>query len=688
MKHTLTLLTALLLAPLAALHAAEAPAKKPAISTIEVIPEPDPERSRFVTAVTVAPGTFQMGAEPGSDYLKPLPRDMTVTSKNPGARKLHTGVDAYQGPQWDERPVHKVTISSAFEISRRVTLGEFLRYKPEHAEVYISYGMKADPTASVTRVTWDEAQGYCQWLGTAEGSICRLLTEAEWEYAASNASASGLEGLGDWTKEWCHDWWSLYVNADETDPLGPAEGIVRVIRGRVDDLGHTRITDRSGGLPGERLPDVSFRVARVRGTSGQYRTSPPPDAVFQNVSQKPKQWKPVEVNTPVFHGGQWYIDKFKQSNFNAADLPYWGRHHVPKIVWCDNGDLLVTVMTAANDPSDQMAVLITRLRDGAENWDPPARFFIMPDSSVCSAVLHRADDGTLYHFNWMGDEKSLDVAARRVSRDNGATWSQPEIVRFHLSDERDDGFKGFMFRFHLDIFRLNDGAIVMPRDIQDPLGTALFKSIDGGMSWYEMTRSGWQTGSFGKKGEKAGWIAGLHGAVAVLRDGSFMAIGRENNTGGNIDGRSPISRSSDNGRTWTYGPSQFSPVAFSQQPIIIRLAEGPLMVLHFTDSTAKRGKEDGIEVIDAAGKTRRIVGAYTALSFDEGATWSHHKLLPLDAKKPYESSMTGMYSAVQSPDGMIHLVSSSLYWRFNLAWLMAPMVAVPEPTTGGQIKGK
>jgi hypothetical protein len=42
MKHTLTLLTALLLAPLAALNAADAPATKPNISPAIARPSPTP----------------------------------------------------------------------------------------------------------------------------------------------------------------------------------------------------------------------------------------------------------------------------------------------------------------------------------------------------------------------------------------------------------------------------------------------------------------------------------------------------------------------------------------------------------------------------------------------------------------------------------------------------------------------
>ena len=64
---------------------------------------------------------------------------------------------------------------------------------------------------------------------------------------------------------------------------------------------------------------------------------------------------------------------------------------------------------------------------------------------------------------------------------------------------------------------------------------------------------------------------------------------------------------------------------------------------------------------------------FSALSFDEGKTWKYMKLIPLDAEDPYKADIRGYLSCIQTPDDMIHLLSSNYYYSFNTAWLHEPM---------------
>lgn len=93
----------------------------------------------------------------------------------------------------DERPTHRVTFSRPFAVARfETTYAEWdacLR-----AGACPRVGVDGKPVADdegwgrgrqpVINVSWDEAQTYVRWLSQHTGERYRLLSEAEWEYAA------------------------------------------------------------------------------------------------------------------------------------------------------------------------------------------------------------------------------------------------------------------------------------------------------------------------------------------------------------------------------------------------------------------------------------------------------------------------------------------------------------------------
>ena len=87
----------------------------------------------------------------------------------------------------NERPQHKVTITKPFAVSRfEVTFAQWnacidaggCENRPSDA----GWGQGARP---VMNVSWDDiTKQYLPWLNRVTGQAYRLLTEAEWEYAA------------------------------------------------------------------------------------------------------------------------------------------------------------------------------------------------------------------------------------------------------------------------------------------------------------------------------------------------------------------------------------------------------------------------------------------------------------------------------------------------------------------------
>lgn len=200
----------------------------------------------LIEFIDIAPGDFMMGSDKGFGY---------------------------------EQPVHNVTISKAFRMSK---------YEITQKIWKLVTGYNSSPTVAddlpVMNVTWEEAVKFCNRLSqiygydtvyinnngvyeydtTAKGF--RLPTEAEWEYACRAGTDTDFPGTGnvddmawyngnsayrphtvgtkqpnDWglydmngnVWEWCWDRYAAdyYAFSPPTDPLGPDSGDRHVLRG-------------------------------------------------------------------------------------------------------------------------------------------------------------------------------------------------------------------------------------------------------------------------------------------------------------------------------------------------------------------------------------------------------------------------------------------------------------------------
>jgi formylglycine-generating enzyme required for sulfatase activity len=127
-----------------------------------------------------------------------------------------------QGRDSDEGPQHKVVIAKRFAVSKfDVTFADW------DACVSVGGCPKATDSAfgrdtrPVINVTWDDAQQYAAWFSKMTGQRYRLLTEAEWEYAARAGSTtvySWGDGIGKGNAN-CNGCGSEWDNR-QTSPVG------------------------------------------------------------------------------------------------------------------------------------------------------------------------------------------------------------------------------------------------------------------------------------------------------------------------------------------------------------------------------------------------------------------------------------------------------------------------------------
>jgi hypothetical protein len=393
----------------------------------------------------------------------------------------------------------------------------------------------------------------------------------------------------------------------------------------------------------------------------------------RNVSQKRYGWsKGPDMTKPYFKGPIPFVRKPR----NPEAVPFFFHNQVPSITWCDNGDLLAAWFSCARERGRELGIVASRFRRTAGQWDEASAFFNARDRNEHGTALYNDGHGKIFHLNGLGTDGwwSKLALTQRVSTDNGATWSYPRLV---------DAEHG-RYIPHMGISNTEEGYLVFPADA--PGGTGLYMSRDAGQTWQMVTNN-----------TSGGNIRGTHAAAVQLADGSLMAFGR----GKPIDDRMPMSLSRDMGKTWTYSPADFPPVSGGQRTVLLRLREGPILHVSFTDTAdyervildkprPRTLSEIGIVVKDAAGKERRVYGMFAAVSFDEGKTWPIKKLVTAGgpAQKLNGNAWTqdfimddthaeplGYLAITQSPDNVIHLISSGLHYRFNLAWLKVPMPA-------------
>lgn len=331
------------------------------------------------------------------------------------------------------------------------------------------------------------------------------------------------------------------------------------------------------------------------------------------------------------------------AELTGMDIGLGNHNHSPGLEVMPNGDLLAVYFStpAGKAEKDTATTFVqARLRFGSKEWDLPELFFKTEGYNDQSALLWN-DNGKIWFFG--GGRSISDYVPFRIatSSDNGASWtfSIPQL------DKRGEDFTAQPIN---SAFRSPDGNIYFAMDAHGGK-SLLWRSNDNGSHWHDMG---------GRTGARHSTIVPLNGS------GTLLSIGGKN---ANIDGWNPQNISHDWGATWTESTeSPFPPLGGGQRPSMIRLSSGNL--LYVSDAYLLRS------TIALPEKWKHGKNAFVAISKDNGATW-RVKTLPegLPQKNPEDFTSVGYTVARQSPNGIIHVITTrnlpALHYEFNEAWI-------------------
>jgi formylglycine-generating enzyme required for sulfatase activity len=242
----------------------------------------------------------QIAANPGSDFKEcaaACPRMVVVPA---GKGWMGSLANEKFRSENDESPRHEVTFAKPFAVGKtEVTFAQWDTCVAAGAcpETYDNnWGRGNQP---VINVSWDEAKQYVAWLSRITGKDYRLLTEAEWEYAARAGTATTYfwgDDIGDGNANCagCGSKWDLKQTAPVGSFRANAFGL-HDMHGNVDEWVEDVYHDSYQGAPLDgsqwiKDGDPDKRIHRdgswmndARRLRSAYRNAEPPFHRYENL---------------------------------------------------------------------------------------------------------------------------------------------------------------------------------------------------------------------------------------------------------------------------------------------------------------------------------------------------------------------------------------------------------------------
>ena len=645
---------------------------------------------------------------------------------------------------YDELPRRKVTITEPFYMSEvEVSIGQFRQFQAE----YPGYDEFRPYAASIS---WNDAAAFCEWLSEKEGKTYRLPTEAEWEYACragtetpfssgntapehETANAWGLKNMHTGVREWCLDWHSVYPDEAEVDPLGPAHGWTKIVRGGSLDWSvgnspyYARSSNRGSAGPAFGPPPMEYQFKQLQNAKLKFKM---PEQLLESAHRQYRIERLEDTsvtlseaqNTPFRYTGLAWRWSIRTSGF----IP--GRHSI--------GFRLVQAEMPGSEPREFVPPFVQRcvkqgshgVTAGVKEDKPYYRTrLIFPDigrnslagvgwkigleqgyggghhnSALCA--LPNGDLVSSYYNTIFGGERGACVSIMNMRLRYGSNeWDNPSSFPDNV-DSDDEGpviwnnngtiwyfwgsprqLGGYPFQWmtstdnganwseiHYPLFDARVGpyaAQPINSAMRDSKGT-IYLAVDG--SHDPISSELFASKNNGRTWyDTGGRTYGRHSTFAMLDNDVILAYGGKQ---GSIGGWHPQNISRDGGATYEITASPLPALGGGVRASVVKLASGRL--LYVGDMHLRNYRELTADMMQPGFEGH---GSYAALSNDEGKTWRMRKLVGGnvvdDEGKTVKVNTVSYVTACQGPNGMLHAVTShnhpDLHFEFNEAWVLA-----------------
>jgi formylglycine-generating enzyme required for sulfatase activity len=197
----------------------------------------------------------------------------------------------------DEGPQHTVSIAAPFAVGKfAVTFDEWDACVDDqecHRRSDEEWGRGRRP---VINVTWDDAKTYVAWLSRKTGKTYRLLSEAEWEYAARAGTGKPF-------------WWGSSSSTGEAN----YNGDYTYGAGRVGE-------SRERTVPVDWFQPNPFGLYQMNGNVWEW-TEDCWHKSYHGAPANGAAWTNGDCNNRILRGGSWFaVPKFLRAAFRATNV--------------------------------------------------------------------------------------------------------------------------------------------------------------------------------------------------------------------------------------------------------------------------------------------------------------------------------------------------------------------------------